>query len=77
MHFSKHPLDFKEYENYGIDQKYSAFTYEYLNIDQNQADDIESDLQTQGYKIFHSNLSRVQNNLFKLEIIIAKLDFVF
>ena len=77
MHLSKTPLKLDEYEKYGISQDYSAFVFEYLNITQIQADNIESDLESQSYKIFHSNLYRSQEGLFNLEVIIAKMPFVF
>ncbi len=77
MHFSKHPLKFENYEKYNINQGYTAYIYEYLNITQTQADDIESELITNGFKIFHSNLYRSQEQLFNLEITLAKMEFTF
>lgn len=77
MHYNITALNLTLYEKYSISQEYSAFIYEYLNIDQAQADNIESDLVSTGHKIFHSNLYRSQVGLFNLEIIVAKMPFVF
>ena len=77
MFHSKRALDFDLYEKYSISQQYSAFILEYLNICQITADNAESDLAAQGYKIFHSNLYRAQDGLFNLEVIVAKMSFVF
>ena len=77
MHLSKHPLSLDDYDKFSISQQYSAFIYEYLNITDSQADSIESELEHQGYKIFHSNLTRTVHGKFKLEVIVAKMSFVF
>ena len=77
MHFSKHPLKFEDYDKYSINQSYTAYTYEYLNITQVQADNIESDLIANGFKIFHSNLYRSQEQLFNLEVTLAKMEYTF
>jgi len=77
MHFTKRPLDFDKYDHYEISQKYTAFILEYLNISETEAENVEYDLMTKGNKIFHSNLVRVQNNLFNLEIIIGNLPHTF
>jgi hypothetical protein len=77
MHLTKTPLNFDDYDKYSISQEYSAFVFEYLNITQVEADNIESDLASQGYKLFHSNLFRSQKDLFNLEVILAKMPFVF
>lgn len=71
MHFSKRPLDFTKYEDYEISQNYTAYILEYLNITESEAENIEYDLLTKGNKIFHSDLVRVQKDLFNLEIIIG------
>jgi hypothetical protein len=77
MHFTKTPLKLDEYDKYSVPQSYSAIVFEYLNITEIEADNAESDLGSQGYKIFHSNLYRSQQNLFNLEVIVAKMPFVF
>lgn len=77
MHFTKKPLDFNHYEKYEIPQEYKAYIYEYLNIHADEIDDIEADLISQGHKVFHSNMTRVNANLFNVEIITASLSFTF
>ena len=77
MHFSKSPLELTRYGDYSIDQTYSAYIYEYLNITEIDADNIESKLVSDSFKIFHSNLTRSHENMFNLKIIIAKLSYTF
>jgi hypothetical protein len=77
MHFSKKPLTFDKYNEYEIPQSYKAYIYEYLNVHEDKIDEIETDLIAQGHKIFHSNMTRVDGNLFNVEIIIARVGFTF
>lgn len=77
MHSSRKPLDFNLYEQYEISQSYKAYIVEYLNIDENEVEKVEYDLIQEGNKIFHSNLTRVQGNLFNLEVIIGSVSFTF
>ena len=77
MHFTSIPLPFDEYSKYDIDHQYSAFIYEYLNISAIDADNIESEVESSGLKIFHSNLSRANLGKFTLELIVARSGFTF
>lgn len=77
MNLSKHALKLDLYDTYSISQEYSAYTYEYLNVTDTEADSLEAQLESQGYKIFHSNLTRTTSGQFKLEVIVAKMSFLF
>ncbi len=77
MHFTEKPLPFDEYEKYDISQNYQAAVYEYLNITSIEADNIESDLNSRGLKVFHSNLTRQDKDKFNLEVIVAKSSYTF
>jgi hypothetical protein len=77
MHFSKKPLPFDEYEKYEIAQEYKAYIFEYLNVHEDEIDEIETNLIAQGNKLFHSNMTRVDGHLFNVEIITASVGFTF
>ena len=77
MNYSTRPLAFDQYEKYEIPQDYSAIIHEYLNIEEDRIDEIESELIAKGNKIFHSNMSRSNKNLFNVEIITGNLPFTF
>lgn len=73
----KLPLAFNEYEAYGISQNYSAFLLNIKNISAEKADEIESDYQSQRYKIFHSELTTNTDGTYDLKLIIAQASFTF
>jgi len=73
----KIPLDLKKYEKYGIDQQYSAFEMLFKNINQNEADTLEDDYFSRGYKIFHTEMSQNSDGSFDLTMIVASLAFTF
>lgn len=77
MKFEKRPLDLDQYSSFEIPQEYSAYTYEYKDVDQNRLDDIEYELQTQGHKIFHIETVRANDGLFNVKIIAAKMPYTF
>lgn len=77
MSFNKTPLELDKYNLYEIPQEYSAWVYTFNEVDQNRIDDIEYELQTQGHKIFHIETKRVQNGLFEIKIIAAKMPYLF
>ena len=73
----KKPLDFSKYEAHGISQDYMAFEINVSNITQEQWDNLESDYQAQGYKIFSSQMEREDIATYKCKIVVAKMGFVF
>lgn len=70
----KLPLDLDLYETYKIPQEYSAFKIVFENIDAEKAEDLEYEYLSQGHSLFHSELERSKQDLFKLTLIVAKLD---
>jgi hypothetical protein len=74
---SKKPLDLEKYSDYGIPQEYMAFEVKFINITQEQCDDLEAQYHLKGYKIFHVDINRSISNLFDYKIIIAKLEMIF
>jgi hypothetical protein len=74
---SKKPLDLNLYEQYSIDQTYSAFILNFSNINQEEADNLEHEYTIQGYKIFHTEMSQLSNGSFELTMIVAKLNYTF
>ncbi len=71
------PLDLNLYEQYYIDQRYQAYVVSMESLDENQCDDIEAQYIQQGYKVFHVDTQRDKEGMFKLKLIIAKLDMTF
>lgn len=74
---NKTPLDFSQYEKYGINQKYSAFVLEFENLSESQVEDLEYEYQRQGHKIFFSEVSRSNDGQLTLKIITAQMSFTF
>lgn len=74
---TKSPLSFNSYTDYGIDQNYSAFKVEILDLDLKDADDYEAQYQSQRYKIFHSDIEQIAGGKFKLTLIIAQAGHTF
>ncbi len=74
---NKSPLNFDQYEKYGISQQYSAFTIEVDDIEIAEADDFEYEYAQKGYKIFKSSLENKTEGRFKLILIVAKLEYTF
>lgn len=75
MKFS--PLDLDLYEQYDIPQGYEAYFLEVTKVTSDRADEIELDYETQGYKIFHVDLSKNKSADYSLKIIMAKNSFTF
>lgn len=73
----KRPLDLNLYEKYNIDQQYNAYVLTVKDINDQEAEDIEYQYVTQGYKIFYSELKRSHEDLFILTLIVAKILFTF
>ena len=74
---NKIPLDLSRYEEFGINQGYMAFIVNFENVDEDQCDNIEADYLSKGYKVFHTEMARSKDNLFKYTVIIAKMGFTF
>lgn len=77
LQVDKRPLDFSRYEIYGIDQRYKAYECVFENVSQNQSDDLEYEYYQKGYKIFHADLQRTHSGLYRLVLIIAKMEMTF
>lgn len=73
----KTPLDLSEYEKFGIDQRYTAYVISFENIHEDKCDNIEADYTQQGYKIFNTDMMRLDGHHFKYSIIVAKMGFTF
>lgn len=71
------PLDLDLYEQYEIPQGYEAYLLEVENITSDRADEIEMDYQSQGYKIFHVDMTKNKSEGYFLKIIVAKNSFTF
>ncbi len=74
---NKTALDLSKYEEFGIDQRYTAYMISFENIHEDKCDDIESDYTQQGYKIFHTDMMRLDGHHFKYSLIVAKMGFTF
>ncbi|MCT4641658.1 MAG: hypothetical protein N4A33_05120 [Bacteriovoracaceae bacterium] len=70
--FKKVPLDFNEYEKFGINQAYEAFIITMEKITLAEAESIEEDFITNHYKVFKNDLKIHSEGLYNLEMIIAK-----
>lgn len=78
MNIHKYPLDLDLYSKYSIDQSYSAFKIIIEKIEASQADDLEYEYATKGYKIFHSEMERIpKSNKFTLTLITAYITYTF
>ena len=71
------PLDLNLYEQYEIPQGYQAYVLEVENISAERADEIEMEYQTQGYKIFHVDMTSKRSQGYLLKIIMAKNSYTF
>ena len=74
---TKTPLEFDKYQDYDIDQRYSAFVINITDIEEQQAEDFELEYTQKGYKVFNSSLERAHEGKFNLKLIIAKLEMLF
>lgn len=77
MIIDKKPLNFNKYNQYEIDQRYCAYIIQVDNISECDAEQLEWEYFNSGYKIFHSELIRIQGDLFAYQLIIAKLEYTF
>lgn len=74
---SKKPLNLELYQDYNIDQNYSAYEISFENLDQEEVDNIENEYVTKGYKIFHTEMASNSDGSFNYKIVLAKLEFTF
>ncbi len=73
----KTPLNLDEYETYSIDHKYSAYIVSFTNLTDQDCDNLEYEYVSKGFKVFHSEVSRGNQGLLNMTLIIAKLEVVF
>lgn len=73
----KVPLSLDRYSEFSIDQKYSAFSIDFLDITNDDCDNYEYEYLSKGYKIFSSEVSRSNLGNLKLTLIIAKIEMTF
>ena len=74
---SRLPLDLDQYQKYDIPQDYSAYVITFENITAQECDDFENEYTLKGYKIFHSSIDRSIADLFNMQLIVAKSEFIF
>jgi hypothetical protein len=69
------PLPFDQYDKYQISQEYHAELFIFKNIKMERVDDIEHDIVTRGYKLYHSDMKSTGQDHFELTLVVAKLSF--
>ena len=73
----KKPLDLNHYDQYGISQNYSAFEIIISDVELEECDNLEAQYLGQGYKIFSSEMMRIQGEIYDLKLIVAKMSYTF
>ena len=73
----KKPLDLSRYQELSIPHDYLAFEIIFHQVDENECENLEYEYLAQGYKLFHSDLTRQNEGKFQLTIIIAKSEVIF
>lgn len=73
----KNPLDLNLYDHYGISQNYSAFEIVISDVELEECDNLEAEYLGQGYKVFYSEMIRIQGENYDLKLIVAKMSYTF